>query len=82
MTGDVPTVVHVRVRGRSSLLRRMVPADLTILIDLHDGKAGDTPLSIAPQSVGIPFGATVVGLSPTAIHVTLVPRRGPPLPSD
>jgi hypothetical protein len=82
MTGDVPTVVHVRVRGRSTLLRRMVPADMNIRIDLHDGKAGDTPLNITPQSVGIPFGATVVGLSPSEFHVTLVPRRGPPLPAQ
>jgi hypothetical protein len=81
MTGDVPSVVQVRIRGRSALLRRMVPADLNIRIDLHNGKAGDNPLQITPQTVGIPFGATVVGLSPSEFHVTLVPRRGSPLPS-
>lgn len=82
MTGDVPTVVHVRVRGRSTLLRRMVPGDLTILIDLSNVKAGVTSVKITPQSIVAPYGATVAGLAPSEFHVTLVPREALPLPSD
>jgi hypothetical protein len=81
MSGDVPTVAHVRVRGRSALLRRMVPADLNLRLDMKDGKEGTTTLRITPEMVGAPFGATVVQVAPTEIHVTLVPRRSPAPPA-
>ncbi len=81
MSGDVPTVVHVRVRGRSALLRRMVAADLNIRLDMKEGKEGTASLGITPEMVGAPFGATVVQVSPSEIHVTLVPRHGPAPPN-
>ena len=81
MTGDVPMVAHVRVRGRSALLRRMVPADLNLRLDMKDGRQGTVTLQISPEMVGAPFGATVVQVDPTEIHVTLVPRRGPAPPA-
>jgi hypothetical protein len=80
ISGDIPTVVHVRVRGRSALLRRMIAADLNLRLDLKDGKEGMSSLRITPGMVGAPFGATVVEVSPEEIHVTLVPRHGPPPP--
>src|ERR1700737_2907138 len=46
ISGDVPTSVHVRVRGRSALLRRMVPADLSVRVDLNDGKEGASQMRI------------------------------------
>jgi hypothetical protein len=81
MTGDVPTVAHVRVRGRSALLRRMVSADLNLRLDMKDSEQGTTTLKITPEMVGAPFGATVVQVEPTEIHVTLVPRHGPAPPA-
>ena len=75
ISGDVPTSVHVRVRGRSALLRRMVAADLNLRVDLKDGKEGASEIRIAPDMVGAPYGATVVQVSPSAFQVTLVPRR-------
>src|ERR1700686_4008905 len=60
ISGDVPTSVQVRVRGRSALLRRMVPADLNLRLDLRDGKEGTSQMGIPPDMVGAPYGATVV----------------------
>src|ERR1700730_6071669 len=57
ISGDVPTSVHVRVRGRSALLRRMVPADLNLRLDLKDGKQGTMTINFAPEMVGAPYGA-------------------------
>lgn len=76
ITGDVPTMVHVRVRGRSALLRRMIPADLNLRLDMKDRKQGTTTINFTPQMVGAPYGATVVQVTPPEIHVTLVPRHG------
>jgi hypothetical protein len=81
ISGDVPTVVHIRVRGRSALLRRMIPADLNLRLDMKDGKQGTMTLNIAPEMVRAPYGATVVQVAPTEIHVTLVPRHGPAPPA-
>jgi hypothetical protein len=80
ISGDIPTVAHVRVRGRSALLRRMIAADLNLRLDLMDEKLGTASLRITPGMVGAPFGATVVEVSPDEIHVTLVPRHGPAPP--
>ena len=77
ISGDVPTSAHVRVRGRSALLRRMIPADLNLRIDLRDGVEGTKTLPVTPEMVGAPYGATVVQVSPSEIRVTLVPRRRP-----
>jgi len=82
MSGDVATAVRVRVRGRSAFLRRMVAADLNLRMDMKDMKEGTSSLQISPDMVGAPYGAMVVEVSPTEIHVTLVQRHGPPLPSD
>jgi hypothetical protein len=81
ISGDVPTVVHIRVRGRSALLRRMIPADLNLRLDMKSSKQGTTTLNITPEMVGAPYGATVVQVAPTEIRVTLVPRHGPAPPA-
>ena len=81
ISGDVPTVAHIRVRGRSALLRRMVPANLNLRLDMKDGKEGTTTLKISPDMVGTPFGTTVVEVAPVEIHVTLVQRHGPAPPA-
>src|ERR1700730_8141644 len=60
MSGDLPTVVHVRVRGRSALLRRMVAADISIRVDMRDGAEGTSQIQITPDMVRAPYGATVV----------------------
>lgn len=80
MSGDMPANARIRVRGRSALLRRMVPADLNLLLDMKGAKEGTSTVRISPDMVGAPFGATVVEVSPAEIHVTLVPRHGPPPP--
>jgi hypothetical protein len=81
ISGDVPTSAHVRVRGRSALLRRVVAADLNLRVDLKDGKEGASEIRITPDMVGAPYGVTVVQVSPSAFQVTLVPRRVLALPA-
>jgi YbbR domain-containing protein len=81
ITGDIPTAVRVRVRGRSALLRRMIAADLSLRLDMKDGKPGTTDLQITPEMVSAPYGATVVQVTPADIHVTLVPRHPPAAPA-
>jgi YbbR domain-containing protein len=81
ITGDIPTTVRVRVRGRSALLRRIIAADLGLQLDMKDEKPGTTDLQITPEMVSAPFGATVVQVTPSVIHVTLVPRQSLTVPA-
>jgi YbbR domain-containing protein len=76
--GDVPTQVHVRVRGRSVLLRRLARADLGITVDLTGKQRGDQDIQITPQDVDAPYGARVVSIMPAGLHVRLVPRHASP----
>jgi hypothetical protein len=78
LAGDVPTQVHVRVRGRSALLRRLAPADLGITVDLTGKQTGDQDVQITPQDVDAPYGARVVSIMPADLHVRLVPRHASP----
>jgi YbbR domain-containing protein len=75
ISGDLPTTVHVRVRGRSALLRRIVAADISIRVDMKDGTEGTSQIRITPDMVSAPYGATVVQVSPSQFQVTLVPRH-------
>lgn len=79
ISGDVPTQVHVRVRGRPALLRRLSPADLGITLDLSGAGPGDKLIRLTPEQVAVPYGATVVSITPTHVRVPLIKRRaGPP----
>jgi hypothetical protein len=75
ISGDLPTSVHVRVRGRSALLRRLVAADINLRVDLKDGREGPSQIRITPEMVGAPYGVAVVQVSPSQFQVTLVPRH-------
>jgi YbbR domain-containing protein len=82
ISGDVPTSVHVRVRGRSAFLRRTIAPDLNLSMDMKDAKQGTSTLAISTGMIVAPFGATVVQVSPSEIHVTLVPRHSTPPPAE
>jgi YbbR domain-containing protein len=81
ISGDVPTTVRVRVRGRSALLRRLVTADLSVRVDMKDWKEGASQVRVSPDMVGAPFGVIVIQVSPSAFPVTLVPRHAPTPPT-
>ena len=78
ISGEVPTQVHVRVRGRAALLRRLSPAGLEVAVDLAGRRPGETRIHLSPDQVTAPYGATVVSISPTEVRVPLLPRRTGP----
>ncbi len=78
ISGDVPTQVHVRVRGRAALLRRLTPADLGIIVDLSGRTAGAASIPLSPANVEVPYGAQVVRVTPAQIHLRLVARGTTP----
>lgn len=80
--GAPPNLVRVVLRGRSGLLRRLTPADLTLDIDLATAPSGDVPVRLLPHMVGVPYGTEVVRLAPAEFHISLVPTSTPPEASE
>jgi YbbR-like protein len=78
ISSDVPTTIHVRVRGRSALVRRLTPSDITVQVDLKNDQAGNVEIHLDPQMVDAPFGAAVARISPSDFDVVLSPRHAPP----
>jgi hypothetical protein len=82
VSGAPPNAVRVVLRGRSGLLRRLGPNDLTVDVDLAAAPSGDVPIRLFPNMVGVPFGTEVVRLAPSEFHVSLVPTKVPPGASE
>jgi hypothetical protein len=80
--GAPPNAVRVVLRGRSGLLRRLTPNDLTLDVDLATAPSGDVPIRLAPTMVGVPYGTEVVRLTPAEFHLSLVPTKIPPAASE
>ena len=83
ISGDVPTAVHVRVRGRSALLRRMIPADLNSAARHARWQDREPRPSISRRKWWAPrLAPRSCKFRPPEIHVTLVPRHGPAPPVE
>jgi hypothetical protein len=75
--GTPPNAVRVVIRGRSGLLRRLMPSDLSLDVDLATAPSGEVPIRLSPTMVAAPYGTAVVRLAPSEFHVSLVPTKVP-----
>jgi YbbR domain-containing protein len=78
ISNDVATQAHVRLRGRSALLRRVARTDIDIRVELSHLRAGENQVPLDQGAVTVPFGAQVVYLTPPRISVVLSPRHTRP----
>jgi YbbR domain-containing protein len=61
----------VHVRGTDSQIRRLVPGDLVVEIDLAGERPGLVVLPLRTDQVSVPFGIEVTEVSPGAVTLTL-----------
>jgi hypothetical protein len=80
--GSAPNTVRVVLRGRSLLLKRVMPGDVTLDVDLATVPSGDVPIHLSPGMVDVPFGTEVVRLAPAEFHILLAPTKIPPGASE
>jgi YbbR-like protein len=80
--GAPPNAVRVVLRGRSGLLRRLTPADLTLDVDLATAPSGDVPIRLSSSMVTVPYGTEVLRIAPAEFRVSLVPTKIPPEASE
>ena len=77
VAGEVPATVRLRVRGRLARLRRLAPGDVSVSADCSQARAGSQLVKLAPNMVGAPYGAEIVGITPPEIEISLVPGSAP-----
>lgn len=77
IVGEPPETVHVRVRGASSLLGRLVPGEVVAVIDLGPERPGDRLFDLVPERVRAPLGVEVTQIVPATLSLRLE-RAGPP----
>lgn len=77
IAGNTPTTVHVLIRGRSGLLRRLISSDLNFNLDLLHAQAGDDTVRVTDQMVHVPYGTEVVEITPLQFRVVLVTNQSP-----
>ncbi len=71
---DVPTQIHVRVRGRPAILHRLTPAELSIAIDLSGAAPGELLVRLAADHLELPPGVELTRISPAEVRLRLVRR--------
>jgi YbbR domain-containing protein len=74
LVGEPPAQAYVRVRGRPTVLRRLSPQDLTVVVDLQSSQAGESLVRVTFDHVDIPSGLTVVRVSPSELRLQLAPK--------
>ncbi len=75
ITADAPVEVHVRLRGRSMVLRRLAPADIDVRVDLRGMIAGEMVYRPTAPELGLPPGVEVVRIVPSELRIRLEPRK-------
>src|ERR1700730_3864696 len=77
LTGDAPNAVHVRLRGRTGLLRRLTAADLNFTVNLAGAHEGTIPVQLTTGMVNSPYGTEVVLITPAQFRITLMTGATP-----
>ncbi len=77
LSGDVPTQVHVVLRGRAALLRRVLPADVRVSVDLAGRPPGEHSVRLTTAEVDVPLGVEKLRIFPNEIKVRLEARAAP-----
>lgn len=71
VANEVPSLVDVRVSGPRTLLMKVSPNDISIIVDLTDLKPGLTTFKRLEERLNLPSGLRVTRLSPSFIDLKL-----------
>ena len=71
ITGETATEVNLQLRGSSSLLNGISPADVAAVISLAGQESGDKTVTLSPANIQTPFGVEVLRIDPIRIQFNL-----------
>lgn len=71
VANQIPSLIDVRVSGPRTLLSKISPNDISIIVDLTDLKPGLTTFKRLEERLNLPSGLRVTRLSPSFIDLKL-----------
>jgi hypothetical protein len=77
ISGEVPSAVLLRVRGRLNRLRTFQSGEMSVRADCSQTRPGTQTVYLGPNMVRVPYGAEIVGITPPEIEISLVPASAP-----
>lgn len=80
VANEVASLVDVRVSGPRTLLMKVSPNDISIVVDLTDLKPGLTTFKRLEERLNLPSGLRVTRLSPSFIDLKLERRKQKEIP--
>jgi YbbR domain-containing protein len=80
VANEVASLVDVRVSGPRTLLMKVSPNDISIVVDLIDLKPGLTTFKRLEERLNLPSGLRVTRLSPSFIDLKLERRKQKEVP--
>ncbi len=80
VANEVARLVDVRVSGPRTLLMKVSPNDISIVVDLTDLKPGLTTFKRLEERLNLPSGLRVTRLSPSFIDLKLERRKQKEIP--
>lgn len=69
--GEVVSKVNLWIKGNTASIRNLRPQEITVWIDLQDTRPGQRNLELTPESVRVPYGFTVLRISPSQVSLTI-----------
>ncbi len=71
VANEVPSLIDVRVSGPRTLLAKISPNDISVIVDLSDLQPGLTTFKRLEERLNLPSGLRVTRLSPSFIDLKL-----------
>lgn len=71
LTGDTVDAVEVRLRASPGVIQQLGKNEISALIDLQGAGEGERIVHLTAESIRVPFGVTVVKITPAIITLNL-----------
>lgn len=71
LTGDTVNAVEVRLRASPGVIQQLGKSEVSALIDLQGAGEGERIVHLTAESIHVPFGVTVVKITPAIITLNL-----------
>lgn len=68
---DLVSKVNVWVRGGSGTIKNLQPQEISVWLDLKNSRAGDQLFALNNENVRVPYGLTVLRISPTQVSLRI-----------
>lgn len=74
VVGEIPSRIHLHLRGSESQVRGLKPEDVGVRLDLSEATPGNHRFPLRAENVEVPAGIEVVRVVPGIIQLALARR--------